>query len=126
LGLLVLNALTAADSVLIPVQCEYFALEGLTKLLNTIRMIQKALNPELGMEGFIMTMFDSRVKLSEQIVDEVKRHFDKMVYDTIIYRNVKLSEAPSFGQSIIDYDIASKGAENYLALAHEFLKRQQI
>ena len=124
LGLLVLNALTAADSVLIPVQCEYFALEGLTKLLNTIRMIQKALNPELNMEGFIMTMYDGRLKLSEQIVDEVKKHFDKMVYETIVFRNVKLSEAPSFGQSIIDYDIASKGAENYLALANEFLRRQ--
>lgn len=125
LGLLVLNALTASDSVLIPVQCEYYALEGLGKLLNTIRIIQNHLNPSLDIEGFVMTMYDGRLKLSEQIVDEVRKHFDKMVYETIIFRSVKLSEAPSFGQTIIDYDAASKGSENYLALASEFIKNQE-
>ena len=124
LGLLVLNALAASDSVLIPVQCEYYALEGLGKLLNTIRIIQNHLNPNLDIEGFVMTMYDSRLKLSEQIVDEVRKHFDKMVYNTIIFRSVKLSEAPSFGQTILDYDASSKGSENYLALANEFLKNQ--
>ncbi|MDR2834850.1 MAG: AAA family ATPase [Bacteroidales bacterium] len=125
LGLIVLNALTASDSTLIPVQCEYFALEGLGKLLNTIRIVQTHLNPELDIEGFVMTMYDGRLNLSEQIVEEVRKHFDKMVYNTIIYRSVKLGEAPSFGQTIIDYDISSKGAENYLALANEFLKKQK-
>src|SRR5574344_1477456 len=124
LGLLVLNALAASDSVLIPVQCEYYALEGLGKLLNTIKIIQNHLNPNLDIEGFVMTMYDSRLKLSEQIVDEVRKHFDKMVYNTIIFRSVKLSEAPSFGQTILDYDASSKGSENYLALANEFLKNQ--
>lgn len=125
LGLLVLNALTAADSVLIPVQCEFFALEGLTKLLNTIRIVQNHLNPNLDIEGFVMTMYDGRNNLSVQIVEEVKKHFDKMVFNTIINRSIKLGEAPSFGVSILDYDIKSKAAENYLALAEELIKRQK-
>ncbi|MBN2777672.1 MAG: ParA family protein [Bacteroidales bacterium] len=123
LGLIVVNALTASDSVMIPVQCEYFALEGLGKLLNTIRIVQGHLNPELDIEGFVMTMYDSRLRLSDQILDEVKKHFDKMVFETIIHRNVKLGEAPSFGQTIFDYDVNSKGAVNYLNLAREFLQR---
>ncbi len=126
LGLIVVNALTASDSVLIPVQCEYFALEGLGKLLNTIRIVQGHLNPELDIEGFVMTMYDSRLRLSDQILDEVKKHFDKMVFDTTIHRNVKLGEAPSFGQTIFDYDITSKGATNYLNLAREFLQRNKM
>jgi len=123
LGLIVVNALTASDSVLIPVQCEYFALEGLGKLLNTIRIVQGHLNPDLDIEGFVMTMYDSRLRLSDQILDEVKKHFDKMVFETVIHRNVKLGEAPSFGQTIFDYDVTSKGATNYLNLAREFLQR---
>ena len=125
LGLLVLNALTASDTVLIPVQCEYFALEGLGKLLTTIKAVEKTLNPKLKPEGFIMTMYDGRLKLSEQVVDEVKRHLDQLVYNTIIYRNVKLSEAPGYGKSIIDYDAVSNGAKNFLALAKEFLEKQE-
>ncbi|PLX07145.1 MAG: chromosome partitioning protein ParA [Marinilabiliales bacterium] len=123
LGLIVVNALTASDSVLIPVQCEYFALEGLGKLLNTIRIVQGHLNPDLDIEGFVMTMYDSRLRLSDQILDEVKKHFDKMVFETVIHRNVKLGEAPSFGQTIFDYDVTSKGATNYLNIAREFLQR---
>jgi chromosome partitioning protein len=126
LGLIVVNALTASDSVLIPVQCEYFALEGLGKLLNTIRIVQGHLNPDLDIEGFVMTMYDSRLRLSDQILDEVRKHFDSMVFETIIHRNVKLGEAPSFGQSIVDYDITSKGATNYLNLAREFLQRNNL
>ena len=126
LGLIVVNALTAADSVLIPVQCEYFALEGLGKLLNTIRIVQGHLNPDLDIEGFVMTMYDSRLRLSDQILDEVRKHFDKMVFETIIHRNVKLGEAPSFGQTILDYDVTSKGATNYLNLAREFLQRNKL
>jgi chromosome partitioning protein len=126
LGLIVVNALTASDSVLIPVQCEYFALEGLGKLLNTIRIVQGHLNPELDIEGFVMTMYDSRLRLSDQILDEVKKHFDQMVFETIVHRNVKLGEAPSFGQTIFDYDVASKGATNYLNLAREFLQRNKM
>jgi chromosome partitioning protein len=126
LGLIVVNALTASDSVLIPVQCEYFALEGLGKLLNTIRIVQGHLNPELDIEGFIMTMYDSRLRLSDQILEEVKKHFDNMVFETVIHRNVKLGEAPSFGQSIFDYDVASKGATNYLNLARELLQRNKM
>ncbi len=126
LGLIVVNALTASDSVLIPVQCEYFALEGLGKLLNTIRIVQSRLNPELDIEGFVMTMYDSRVRLSDQILEEVKKHFDTMVFDTVIHRNVKLGEAPSFGQTIFDYDAASKGAANYLNLARELLQRNNM
>ncbi len=123
LGLVVVNALTASNSVLIPVQCEYFALEGLGKLLNTIRIVQGHLNPNLDIEGFVMTMYDSRLRLSDQILDEVKKHFDTMVFETVIHRNVKLGEAPSFGQTILDYDVTSKGANNYLNLAREFLQR---
>lgn len=123
LGLLTLNALTAADSVLIPIQCEYFALEGLGKLLNTIKSIQKTHNPELDIEGMLLTMYDSRLRLSNQVVEEVKKHFDKMVFKTIIQRNVRLGEAPSFGESIISYDAGSKGANNYLSLAQELIEK---
>jgi len=122
LGLLTLNALTAADSVIIPVQCEYFALEGLGKLLNTIKMVQTRLNQELEIEGFLLTMYDSRLRLSNQVVSEVKLHFEDMVFKTIIQRNIKLSEAPSFGKPSILYDAASKGTINYLNLAKEFLQ----
>jgi chromosome partitioning protein len=126
LGLIVVNALTASDSVLIPVQCEYFALEGLGKLLNTIRIVQGHLNPELDIEGFIMTMYDARLRLSDQILEEVKKHFDNMVFETVVHRNVKLGEAPSFGQTIFDYDVTSKGATNYLNLARELLQRNKM
>jgi chromosome partitioning protein len=122
LGLLTLNALTAADSVIIPIQCEYFALEGLGKLLNTIK-IQKNTQPDLDIEGLLLTMYDSRLRLSNQVVEEVQKHFNDMVFDTIIQRNVKLSEAPSFGESIINYDATSKGATNYLHLAQEVIKK---
>lgn len=121
LGLVTLNALTAADSVIIPIQCEYFALEGLGKLLNTIKGVQKHHNKDLDIEGLLLTMHDSRLRLSNQVVDEVNTHFPKMVFDTIIQRNVRLSEAPSFGEAIIAYDADSRGAENYLNLAREFL-----
>ncbi|WP_282628287.1 ParA family protein [Empedobacter sedimenti] len=121
LGLITLNALTAADSVVIPIQCEYFALEGLGKLLNTIKGIQQHHNKELDIEGLLLTMYDSRLRLSNQVLDEVNNHFPQMVFKTIITRNVRLSEAPSFGETIIQYDAASKGAENYLNLAREFL-----
>ncbi|MDA3819111.1 MAG: AAA family ATPase [Candidatus Delongbacteria bacterium] len=123
LGLITVNALTAADSVIIPVQCEYFALEGLGKLLNTIRIVQSNLNERLDIEGFLLTMFDSRNNLSHQIVDEVRKHFEDMVFETIIARNIKLGEAPSFGQSILNYDANSKGAQNYLALARELIQK---
>ncbi|MEO9891284.1 AAA family ATPase [Aurantibacter sp.] len=123
LGLLTLNALTAADSVIIPIQCEYFALEGLGKLLNTIKSIQKIHNPELDIEGMLLTMYDSRLRLSNQVVEEVRKHFADMVFDTIIQRNVRLSEAPSYGESIIKYDASSKGATNYLNLANEVVKK---
>ncbi|MBD1262724.1 ParA family protein [Maribacter polysiphoniae] len=125
LGLLTLNALTAADSVIIPIQCEYFALEGLGKLLNTIKSVQKIHNPELDIEGLLLTMFDSRLRLSNQVVEEVRKHFSDMVFDTIIQRNVRLSEAPSYGESIIKYDASSKGATNYLNLANELLKKNK-
>jgi len=121
LGLITLNALTAADSVIIPIQCEYFALEGLGKLLNTIKGIQQHHNKELDIEGLLLTMYDSRLRLSNQVLDEVNNHFPQMVFKTIITRNVRLPEAPSFGETIIQYDAASKGAENYLNLAREFL-----
>ena len=121
LGLITLNALTAADSVVIPIQCEYFALEGLGKLLNTIKSVQKIHNPMLGIEGMLLTMYDSRLRLSNQVVDEVKKHFSSMVFNTIIQRNVKISEAPSYGETIIDYDASSKGASSYLKLAQEFI-----
>jgi chromosome partitioning protein len=125
LGLLTLNALTAADSVVIPIQCEYFALEGLGKLLNTIKSVQKIHNPSLDIEGLLLTMYDSRLRLSNQVVEEVQKHFNDMVFETIIQRNIKLSEAPSFGESIINYDATSKGATNYLNLAEEIIKKNQ-
>lgn len=123
LGLLTLNALTAADSVIIPIQCEYFALEGLGKLLNTVKSVQKIHNPNLDIEGMLLTMYDSRLRLSNQVVEEVQKHFNDMVFKTIIQRNVKLSEAPSFGESIINFDATSKGASNYLSLAEEVIKK---
>jgi chromosome partitioning protein len=123
LGLITLNSLVAADSVIIPIQCEYFALEGLGKLLNTIKSIQKIHNPDLDIEGLLLTMFDSRLRLSNQVVDEVRKHFSSMVFDTIIRRNTRLGEAPSYGESIIAYDATSKGAVNYLNLANELIKK---
>jgi chromosome partitioning protein len=123
LGLLTVNALTAANSVIIPVQCEYFALEGLGKLLNTIKIIQNNLNPELEIEGFLLTMYDSRLRLSNQVAEEVNKHFQQMVFKTIIQRNVKLSEAPSFGQPAILYDADSRGTVNYLNLAKELIEK---
>jgi chromosome partitioning protein len=125
LGLITLNALTAADSVIIPIQCEYFALEGLGKLLNTIKSVQNLHNPDLDIEGLLLTMYDSRLRLSNQVVEEVKTHFSKMVFNTIIQRNVRLSEAPSYGETIIMYDASSSGAENYLNLAREFLEKNE-
>lgn len=125
LGLLTVNALSGADSVIIPVQCEYFALEGLGKLLNTIKIIQSRLNPELEIEGFLLTMYDSRLRLSNQVVEEVRKHFNEMVFDTIIQRNIKLSEAPSFGKPALMYDANSKGAVNYLNLARELLQKNK-
>jgi chromosome partitioning protein len=125
LGLLTVNALTASDSVIIPVQCEYFALEGLGKLLNTIKIIQNNLNPDLEIEGFLLTMYDSRLRLSNQVADEVNKHFQQMVFKTIIQRNVKLSEAPSFGQPAILYDADSRGTVNYLNLAKELIEKQE-
>ncbi|RMF62298.1 MAG: ParA family protein [Calditrichaeota bacterium] len=122
LGLLTINALTAADSVLIPIQCEYYALEGLGQLLNTIRLVQKHLNTNLVIEGVLLTMFDSRLNLSRQVAEDVKRYFDDKVYQTVIDRNVRLSEAPSYGKPIILYDAISKGCENYMNLAEEFLR----
>ncbi|OBX21067.1 MULTISPECIES: ParA family protein [Bizionia] len=123
LGLLTLNALTAAHAVIIPIQCEYFALEGLGKLLNTIKSVQKIHNPELDIEGLLLTMYDSRLRLSNQVVEEVQKHFNDMVFQTIIQRNVRLSEAPSYGESIINYDASSKGATNYLSLAKEIINK---
>jgi chromosome partitioning protein len=125
LGLLTLNALTAADAVIIPIQCEYFALEGLGKLLNTIKSVQKIHNKALDIEGMLLTMYDSRLRLSNQVVEEVQKHFSNMVFQTIIQRNVKLGEAPSYGESIINYDVASKGASNYLSLAKEIIKKNE-
>ena len=125
LGLITVNSLTAADSIIIPVQCEYFALEGISKLLNTIRIIKTKLNPSLDIEGFLLTMYDSRLRLSNQIYDEIKKHFQELVFETIIARNVKLSEAPSYGLPAILYDAESKGSKNYLALAQEILKKNQ-
>ncbi|MFD1294619.1 ParA family protein [Lutibacter holmesii] len=122
LGLITLNALVAANSVIIPIQCEYFALEGLGKLLNTIKSIQNIHNAELDIEGLLLTMYDSRLRLSNQVVEEVKKHFQDMVFKTIIQRNVRLSEAPSYGESIIAYDATSRGAVNYINLANEILK----
>jgi len=121
LGLLTLNALTAADSLLIPIQCEYYALEGLGQLLNTIRLVQRYLNPELRLEGVLLTMFDTRLNLSKQVAQEAKSYFSSKVYQTVISRNVRLSEAPSFGKPIILYDISSSGARNYMLLAKEVI-----
>ena len=126
LGLITVNSLTAADSVIIPVQCQYFALEGLGKLLNTIKIVQSRFNPNLDIEGILLTMFDSRTRISKQVVDEVKTHFQSMVFDTIINTNTRLSEAPSFGQTIIMHDAASTGAINHLNLAREILNRNNI
>ena len=125
LGLITLNALVAADSVIIPIQCEYFALEGLGKLLNTIKSIQNIHNSELDIEGLLLTMYDSRLRLSNQVVEEVKKHFQNMVFKTIIQRNVRLSEAPSYGESIIAYDATSRGAVNYINLANEILRNNK-
>jgi len=126
LGLITVNALTASDSVIIPVQCEYFALEGLGKLLNTIKIIQNRLNPELEIEGFLLTMFDGRLNLSNQVYEEVKHHFQEMVFDTVIQRNIKLSEAPSYGKPVVLYDASSKGAINHMNLAREILQRNDM
>lgn len=126
LGLITVNALTAADSVIIPVQCQYFALEGLGKLLNTIKIVQTRFNHSLDIEGILLTMFDSRTRISKQVVDEVKTHFQSIVFDTIISINTRLSEAPSYGQTIIMHDAASSGAINHLNLAREILKRNNL
>jgi chromosome partitioning protein len=126
LGLITVNSLVAADSVIVPVQCEYFALEGLGKLLNTIKIVQSRLNPDLEIEGILLTMYDSRLRLSNQVVDEVKTHFQQMVFDTIIQRNIRLGEAPSFGQSVIMHDANSSGAINYLNLAREILQKNEL
>ncbi|MEN8787087.1 MAG: AAA family ATPase [Flavobacteriales bacterium] len=126
LGLITINSLVASDSVIIPVQCEYFALEGLGKLLNTIKIVQNKLNQELEIEGILLTMYDSRLNLSNQVVDEVKTHFQQMVFDTIIHRNTKLGEAPSYGESVIMMDASSKGAINYLNLAKEVLQNNDL
>lgn len=125
LGLITVNSLTAADSVLIPVQCEYFALEGISKLLNTIKIIKQKLNPKLEIEGFLLTMYDSRLRLANQIYDEVKRHFQELVFKTVIQRNVKLGEAPGHGMPVILYDADSAGARDYLALADELIKKNE-
>ncbi len=125
LGLITVNSLTAADSVIIPVQCEYFALEGIAKLLNTIKIIKSRLNPKLEIEGFLLTMYDSRLRLANQIYDEVKRHFQEMVFKTVIQRNVKLSESPSHGLPVILYDADSTGSKNHLALAKEIINKNK-
>ena len=124
LGLITVNALTASDSVIIPVQCEFFALEGIAKLLNTIKIIKSKLNPELKIEGFLLTMYDNRLRLSNQVYEEVKRHFGDLVFNTVIARNVRISEAPSHGMSVLEYDPQSKGSLSYIALAREVIKRQ--
>jgi chromosome partitioning protein len=126
LGLITVNSLTAADSVIIPVQCEYFALEGLGKLLNTIKIVQSRLNTDLEIEGILLTMYDVRLRLSNQVVEEVRNHFNQMVFDTIIARNTKLGEAPSFGETIIMHDVKSKGATSYLNLAREILQKNEM
>ena len=126
LGLITVNALTASDSVIVPVQCEFFALEGLGKLLNTIKIVQSRLNPALQIEGILMTMYDGRLRLCNQVVSEVRRHFDEMVFSTIIHRNTRLSEAPSVGKPVILYDAESKGSINYLNLAKEVLQKNDM
>ena len=125
LGLITINALTASDSIIIPVQCEFFALEGIAKLLNTIKIIKSNLNPTLRIEGFLLTMYDARLRLSAQVHDEVRRHFGDLVFNTVIARNVRLSEAPSHGMSVLEYDRNSKGAKNYTNLANELIRRQK-
>lgn len=125
LGLLTLNTLTAADSVLIPIQCEFYALEGLSQLLNTVRLVQKGLNPHLEIEGVLLTMYDRRLNLSKQVADEAHEYFGNKVYETTIPRNVRLAEAPSFGQPIVHYDVLSAGAQSYLALAREVIRAQR-
>ncbi|MDX5319830.1 MAG: ParA family protein, partial [Bacteroidota bacterium] len=126
LGLITTNALTASDSIIIPVQCEFFALEGLGKLLNTIKIVQTNLNPSLKIEGILLTMYDLRLRLSNQVVEDVKMHFQQLVFDTIIQRNVKLSEAPGHGMPVINYDIESRGSLNYLNLAREILQKNGL
>ena len=126
LGLVTVNALAAADSVIIPVQCEYFALEGLGKLLNTVKIVQTHMNPDLQIEGILLTMYDNRLRLAKQVVEDVRTHFEDLVFDTVIHRNIKLSEAPSFGETIIVHDIQSKGAVNYLNLAREILQKNEM
>ncbi len=126
LGLITVNALTASDSIIIPVQCEYFALEGLGKLLNTIKIIQTKLNPDLEIEGFLLTMFDSRLNLANQVFEEVKNHFGEMVFETLIFRNIRLSEAPSYGKPAVLYDATSKGAISYMDLAREILQKNDL
>lgn len=126
LGLITVNALTAADSVIIPIQCEYFALEGLGKLLNTVKIIQTRLNPDLDIEGLLLTMYDVRLRLSNQVVEDVKTHFQEMMFDTIIQRNTKLGEAPSHGKTIIMHDASCKGSINYLNLAREILQKNEM
>ena len=125
LGLITVNALTAADSVIIPVQCEYFALEGISKLLNTIKIIKSKLNPSLEIEGFLLTMYDSRLRLANQIYEEVKRHFRELVFTTVIQRNIKLSEAPSYGIPALLYDAESRGAINHMQLASELIEKNK-
>jgi chromosome partitioning protein len=126
LGLITVNALTAADSVMVPVQCEYFALEGLGKLLNTIKIVQGRLNPNLEIEGILLTMYDTRLRLANQVVEEVKTHFQELVFDTVIHRNTKLGEAPSYGETIVMHDAASKGSVNYLNFAREILQKNNL
>ena len=126
LGLITLNALSAADSVVIPVQCEYFALEGLGKLLNTIKIVQGGLNENLNIEGILLTMYDTRLRLSNQVVEEVRMHFREMVFDTLIHRNTRLGEAPSHGETIVMHDASCKGAINYLNLAREILQKNDL
>ncbi len=126
LGLITVNALTAADSVIVPVQCEYFALEGLGKLLNTIRIVQTRLNNTLEIEGILLTMYDSRLRLAKQVVEDVRTHFQQMVFDTLVYRNTKLGEAPSFGETIIMHDASCSGSVNYLNLAREILQNNDL
>ena len=126
LGLITVNSLTAADSVIVPVQCEYFALEGLGKLLNTIKIVQSRLNEDLMIEGILLTMYDTRLRLANQVVEEVKMHFQQLVFDTVIHRNTTLGEAPSHGNTIIMHDASSKGAVNYLNLAREILQKNEM
>ncbi len=126
LGLITVNALSAADSVIVPVQCEYFALEGLGKLLNTIRIIRQGLNKDLEYEGILLTMYDRRLNLANQVIDEVKKHFNEIVFDTIVHRNTRISEAPSFGMPVLAFDAKSKGAVNYMNLAKEILEKNRM